>query len=433
MTPTRTLCTWAAGLMMVAGSCSSNNTEPVAGSGGNTGLGTGGSQVNGGTVGGNGGAGARNGTGGAPASGGSPGASGGRTPGSGGAPTNDASIGAGGATNPAGSGTGGRPPGTGGVNPGGGAGLDGGPANGTGGVAKDGGSSTGSGGNAGGAGGSSPGGTDWRAPGNAPVNSAGCGKAATVKAGTQTINSAGQSREFIVALPTDYRNTKAYKLLFGFHWMGGTDTNVATGNTVAPANSWLYYGQQRLDTKHDFIFVAPQGIGNGWPNTNDQDVTFVKDMIKLFEDGLCIDTSRIFSVGFSYGGMMGNTITCEMADVFRAVASQSGAGGCSSTQKPIAFFGAGGTESRDSVLATARRIAKANGCGDPNQSVPYPTAGSLLHTCTQFAGCPAAYPVRVCPFDQNHKAAPYDGGCTNCDDGLKSWLPGEDWQFFTQF
>jgi poly(3-hydroxybutyrate) depolymerase len=266
--------------------------------------------------------------------------------------------------------------------------------------------------------------------GNAPVPSPGCGKTPTLKSSTQTITSAGQSRQFIIDIPTDYDNSKPYKLIFGFHWMGGTMTDVATGQTVTK-NVWAYYGLKQLDTPRSAIFVAGQGIGNAWPNTNGQDVTFVDDMIKLIENDLCIDTSRIFSVGFSYGGMMGNTLACERPDVFRAISSHSGAGSCSKTQKPVPFFGAGGTESRDGVKTTARRIAKANGCTD--QDPPYPAAGSLSHTCTSFQGCRDGYPVRFCPFDQEHKAAPYDGGCAGCDDGNKTWLPKEDWTFFTQF
>jgi poly(3-hydroxybutyrate) depolymerase len=42
------------------------------------------------------------------------------------------------------------------------------------------------------------------------------------------------------------------------------------------------------------------------------------------KDGLCIDNSRVFATGFSFGGMMSNVIECQMGDLFRAVASMSG-------------------------------------------------------------------------------------------------------------
>lgn len=46
----------------------------------------------------------------------------------------------------------------------------------------------------------------------------------------------------------------------------------------------------------------------------------------------CIDNTRIFSVGMSYGGIMSNTVGCALGDDFRAIAPMSGLGpraGCS--------------------------------------------------------------------------------------------------------
>jgi hypothetical protein len=43
------------------------------------------------------------------------------------------------------------------------------------------------------------------------------------------------------------------------------------------------------------------------------------------------------------------------------------------------------------------------------------------------------HPVRFCAFDQKHKAAPFDGGCAECDDGNKTWTPKEVWTFYSQF
>jgi hypothetical protein len=82
-------------------------------------------------------------------------------------------------------------------------------------------------------------------------------------------------------------------------------------------------------------------------------------------------------------------------------------------------------------LALARTIARNNGCADPDQAAPFPENGSLLHVCTSFEGCDPGLPVRFCAFDQNHKAAPYDGDCAECDSGEE--IPQEIWDFYTQF
>lgn len=66
-------------------------------------------------------------------------------------------------------------------------------------------------------------------------------------------------------------------------------------------------------------------------NSGGADVTFVDDMLSQFESGLCIDTSEVFAMGFSYGGAMTYALACARPAVFRAVAVYSGANlsGCS--------------------------------------------------------------------------------------------------------
>jgi hypothetical protein len=318
-------------------------------------------------------------------------------------------------------------------------GRDGGPdvPGGTGGAATGGGPGTGGGGGSsgGGSGGTASTSTDPREPGNAPVPSAGCGKAPTITNGVKTITSAGLSRQYTIEIPTDYDNSKPYKLFIGYHWMGATMQNVVTGNTVSPANSWNWFGLKRLDTSRKYILVAPQGIDNGWANTDGRDLAFTDDMVKAFKEGLCIDESRIFAGGFSYGGMWSSTLSCQRGNVFRALSPQNGSASCTTPVSKVAFICFGSNDgSKTSLLTLARTHAKNNGCPDAaNQSMPQPEAGSLLHTCTSFTGCPAAFPVRYCAFDQNHKSSPYDGGCAECDDGNKTWVPGEIWKFYEQF
>lgn len=38
----------------------------------------------------------------------------------------------------------------------------------------------------------------------------------------------------------------------------------------------------------------------------------------------CIDKNRVFGIGFSYGGMMPNTVACYLGDLFRAMAPLAG-------------------------------------------------------------------------------------------------------------
>lgn len=132
------------------------------------------------------------------------------------------------------------------------------------------------------------------------TKSAGCGKTATLRSGQQAnINVAGQSRQWILRLPSNYNPNTPYRLIFGMHWLNGHYTDVDSGN---------FYGLQPL-ANNSAIFVAPNGLNNGWANNNGNDVTFVKNLITLIENDLCVDQSLRFSVGWSYGGAMSCTFS----------------------------------------------------------------------------------------------------------------------------
>ncbi|TCC00462.1 cellulose-binding protein [Micromonospora zingiberis] len=260
---------------------------------------------------------------------------------------------------------------------------------------------------------------------------AGCGRAPGLNSGTHTIQSNGKSRSFILRLPGNYNNNNPYRLVFGFHWWGGTAVDVDTGQTVQ-RDVWSYYGLQRL-ANNSAIFVAPQGLGNGWANAGGEDVTFVDDMLRVIEQALCVETTQRFAVGFSYGGAMSYALACARANVFRAVAVYGAPrelSGCSGGSQPIAYFGAHGiSDNITSGRALRDRFVRNNGC--TAQNPPEPAQGSLTHRTTTYSGCRAGYPVVWAAFDGGHIAAPQDGAPG--DSGSRTWLPGETWNFFTQF
>jgi len=64
-----------------------------------------------------------------------------------------------------------------------------------------------------------------------------------------------------------------------------------------------YYGLRRL-ANESAIFIAPQGLNNGWANSGGEDITFIDSLVSTAQNGLCVDTAQIFSTGFSYGAAM---------------------------------------------------------------------------------------------------------------------------------
>jgi poly(3-hydroxybutyrate) depolymerase len=263
--------------------------------------------------------------------------------------------------------------------------------------------------------------------------SAGCGSAPALTSGSHTIQSSGQNRTYILRLPADYDQNHPHRLVFGFHWLNGTANDVDSGGS--DGYNWSYYGMRRLadSTDDDTIFVAPQGIGNGWANSGGQDVTFVDDMLRVLQAGLCVDTTQIFAGGFSYGGGMSYALACARANVFRAVAVYSGAqlSGCAGGTQPIAYLGIHGLTDNVLNISMGRSLrdtfVRNNGC--TAQNPPEPAPGSRGHVVTAYSGCRAGYPVVWAAFDGGHTPAPIDGG----GDGWRTWTANEVWTFFTQF
>ncbi|MEU6857518.1 cellulose binding domain-containing protein [Glycomyces sp. NPDC046736] len=259
---------------------------------------------------------------------------------------------------------------------------------------------------------------------------AGCGQNPTLTSGNHTIQSGGTSRSFILDVPSGYDRDRPHRLVFGFHWWGGTAQDVATGQAVE-SGTYAYYGLKRL-AGDSTIFVAPQGLDNAWANNGGEDIAFVDAMLALVEGGLCVDTSQRFSLGFSYGGAMSYSLACSRPDVFRAIAPYGSPGfvsGCDGGTAPVAVFAAHGTTDNftDGISQRDRFVAN-NGC--TAQSTPAPPSGSRTHITTEFAGCSADHPVVWASFDEGHIQAPRDGAS---GDGADSWLPGETWDFFNRF
>ena len=324
-----------------------------------------------------------------------------------------------------------------------------------------GGAGAGGGGRGGTAGGTGGGGT---AGGSGSVGSTGCGKTSTLtfttvpgesgqnvgtgEGGYVTIQSGGGTRGFALRLPASYDRNKPYSLIFGFHWNGGTSKDVDTGGS----NGYVmaHFGLQKL-SNNGAIFVAPQGLGNGWANSGGQDLKFVDDMVKLLEDNYCVDTTRILTNGFSYGGGMSYEIACARAKVFRAAAIYEGAqlSGCDGGNDPIALWQMVGLEdtvlSRQPRNAHPRQVREEQRLHGPEpaptaKAPPYLSPGG--HICTDYAGCSSGHPLRWCVHQSGHGNAIVDGTgdlYNSCATPPKtcsttcpcSWVPADVWSFFT--
>jgi poly(3-hydroxybutyrate) depolymerase len=157
-------------------------------------------------------------------------------------------------------------------------------------------------------------------------------------------------------------------------------------------------------------------------------------VVKQVEESFCVDTTRIFATGWSYGGSMSYATACERPlgapnGFIRAIAVYSGAqlsGQCTPSM-PVGYYASHGTS--DSVLnynsgiTLAQNFAKANGC---NWMTPTNvTSGN--HICTDLMGCKTGYPEQFCSFNGDHTPDPRD------PNQQSSWEHENVWKFFSRF
>ncbi len=246
--------------------------------------------------------------------------------------------------------------------------------------------------------------------------SAGCGKNPGFSSGLRSITVDGAHREYIIDIPGNYDWNKPYRLIFAWHWLGGNAGAVAGGG---------YYGL-RDQARGEAILVAPDRYNvngqddSGWPNTGGRDMQFLRAMLNEIKGSLCVDNNRVFSTGWSYGGMMSLAVGREMAGTIRAIAPMSGAlfTPFNDNGKPTAAWIAHGMYDDFVTFNTVGMAArdyyvKANHCS--NNTVPIDPSP----WCVEYQGCDAGAPVVWCAFPGGH-GTPDFGGV-------------EIWKFFNRF
>lgn len=246
------------------------------------------------------------------------------------------------------------------------------------------------------------------------IPSAGCTAATPPTSGPFTIDVAGTEREYILRLPDDYDPTRPYPLILAWH---GAQYSAEWVDTGGEPQTGPYFGVLE-EANGNAIFVAPQALTGSWTNQNGRDLAFADAMVERFEGELCLDESRLFSIGFSMGAIMTERLGCARADKFRAIAPLSGKwpDDCPEGDLPIAYFSAHGdvdmTITDDEGMAARDEFASRNGCSDE-------TVDLDRERCIAFEGCDAGYPVEWCSFSGDHTPAPFAGVAI--------------WEFLSQF
>lgn len=267
---------------------------------------------------------------------------------------------------------------------------------------------------------------------NDPVPTRGCGKDTKLdykyrgdkpyidfkwSKGTRTVR---------IDIPKSYDKNKPYKLIFGMQCMGGWAGGVQDEG---------YYGLKQFDKNEDVIFVAPEGNGNQAP-WDQNDYILFDELLAMLEGDFCIDSSRVFSTGFSYGSMFSNGLSWNHQDVLRAVAVYETAERNiwlpQRQNKGIGWMGVLGLQdnlctpdmgraARDIILTLNSEGGKAKN----EKAQEY--GGNGPHVCYDYTTVEERFPVRWCTQNGGHIWDHKDPGQN------QSWVPQTTWDFFNKF
>ena len=282
------------------------------------------------------------------------------------------------------------------------------------------------------------------AMGNDPTPSKGCGKDNTLEDYFK-FTGGGVEHEVYLTMPEKYDKNKPYRLVFGMHYMGGSAKNVATREA--------YYGlRNQSGAKENTIFVAPHGYTtetsksgsesqNPWRCGDDKDHIFFDEILTYLNENLCVDTSRVFSVGFSFGAMFSNALAQDFQHRLRGVVVFATMDQVIYMPKnkglPIAWMGTVGMSddlctpqlgrsSRDRILKNNGKPDADGNFTDARGETADEYTGSGNHVCYDYKTVDPRFPVKWCTFNGKHEYNPRD------DDG-KAWTTPTAWEFITQF
>lgn len=214
-------------------------------------------------------------------------------------------------------------------------------------------------------------------PAGATGPSAGCGVTTRgpVTDRTETITVGGASRRYTITIPPNHTpgTSSAIPLVFDFHGLlegaVGTHPFATQFSTKARAEG--------------FAVAYPVGGGDGiyWDvslQEGNQDLRFVDTLLEQLENTMCIDRSRVYVTGLSFGAAMTSMLMCRRANTYAAAAPVAGIlNFCPVTERKVPFVTFHGTA--DPILLyngfanTPQSIATKYGCDEPPDVTVLPT------------------------------------------------------------
>lgn len=202
-------------------------------------------------------------------------------------------------------------------------------------------------------------------------------------------------RTFHVWAPRGYDGKTKLPVVLVFHgWY-------ANGTAF---QSWFKM-EDHVDDKA--IVVYPDSQGPTWALSGDKDTSFVAKMIADVEAAYCIDRSKVFAFGFSYGGKFTHNLGCTHPELVKAISVGDGSLGggltkCGNLPVLVTHRTRDDDEKFDWGKSAAEAWAGVNGCSKET------TASPLEHGCLAYKSCKPGAPVTFCEDTYFNAAWPHD-------------------------
>ena len=157
----------------------------------------------------------------------------------------------------------------------------------------------------------------------------GSGSRNTKYKGYRSLVEGSKKREYILHVPAGYDKTKPTPLVINFHGFGGFASDYANEvgvrfdlNEIADKNGFLVAYPQATFREKGANYWEPGDSGKQDIEAND--VYFTKQLIADIGNEFNLDSTRVYAVGYSNGGMMAYDLACCVSDSIAAVGIMSG-------------------------------------------------------------------------------------------------------------
>jgi poly(3-hydroxybutyrate) depolymerase len=191
----------------------------------------------------------------------------------------------------------------------------------------------------------------------------------------------------VLFVPNGYDPKKSIPLIFAWHGSGGDGEEVRR------------YFRLEAATGDGAIIIYPDGLNGAWDLAAEGvDVKFFDALLDSTSKDYCVDQARVFTTGYSFGGMMSHALACSRGSKLGALAPTAGSfrGGDKGCATAVPTWIAHATNDnlvRYPSAEAARDVwLKTNGCGmttmptSPTPCVAYECSKAPVHWCVHTEG-----------------------------------------------